>query len=144
MSFVIKGLIPKVESVVAPVNSAPATVTTSVQAQPPASKPVETSTAVVTTLEKIETSDQIIKQVAVALKIKKGVTKQVQNNADKIQAELLSGKNKVAIIPAIKILLDGARTNKDFQRALDMLTSGEKPADGTIGMDTINILLEKV
>lgn len=140
MSFVIKALIPEMKSGVAPSVPAPAVALAQTAPSRPAPAPVLATTS---SLESVETPEKIIRNVATTLKSKQGVTMQVKNSADKIQTELLSSKNKTAIIPAIKILLDGARTNKDFQKALDMPTSGEKPADGTIGRDTINILLEK-
>ncbi len=91
---------------------------------------------------KIEKTEDFLSfmQIANTLKHSGNTTKQVQNNAEKIQAELLKSPKKEEVLAIVETLVNSNKTNKDFQKSLGMPSNS---IDGFIGPKTINLLLQK-
>lgn len=76
-------------------------------------------------------------EISKTLKSSKNVTKEVQDNALAIEAELTKASNKNAVKESIGVLVNPGKTNKDFQKSLGI------KEDGIIGRLTINTLFTK-
>ena len=94
----------------------------------PTSASAASAPAVLAPIEKSKEEYPAFDEIANTLKIAGHTTKQVANNANKIQDALLESIKKDEILQIVTILTNKNKTNKDFQEALQM----PEPRDGII------------